>query len=105
MAERAMDMAAACVASLRRAADTADQVAAARPVPLHPPLVPPCRARAARPQAEALSVDGILRGIHYFRVHNASEQRAVIELLQGFLQTHPRARDAAAPARAGAARP
>ena len=38
---------------------------------------------------DAVSVERILEGIHVFRVHSCSEQLAVVNCLQEFLEEHP----------------
>merc|ERR1711983_597137 len=39
-----------------------------------------------------LTRDQILQNIHFFRIHDATEQRATLHSLQNFLQSHPMVR-------------
>ncbi|XXQ33580.1 DNA repair protein RAD51 like protein 3 [Plasmodiophora brassicae] len=50
------------------------------------------RLRGQSPSATSLSAESLLRRVHVYRVHSASEQLAVVRALPAFLDEHPQVR-------------
>lgn len=53
---------------------------------------PQCEGRRRFGQAKQLTVDSVLANMHYFRVHTATEQRALLNSLEKFLNSHQHVR-------------
>ncbi|KAG2482481.1 hypothetical protein HYH03_018588 [Edaphochlamys debaryana] len=80
MVERCVDIAEGAVRHVRALAEA--QAAQGRPQ----------LADALRSGAVPYDVEGLLRGIHYFRIHDVTEQLALVTSLPRFLQLYPQVR-------------